>query len=52
MGIPHSKLFAIALKDYNSRYNGEIITKKLNEVYEKINKYKARGTSHNEAVEE
>jgi hypothetical protein len=38
MGIPHSKLFVMALEDYISRYNGEMITKKLNEVYEKINK--------------
>jgi hypothetical protein len=37
MGIPHSQLFVIALEDYIRRYNGEIITKKLNEVYEKIN---------------
>jgi LmbE family N-acetylglucosaminyl deacetylase len=38
MGIPQSKLFVMALEDYINRYNGEMITKKLNEVYEKINK--------------
>jgi len=37
MGIPRSRLFVIALEDYISRHNGEMITKKLNEVYEKIN---------------
>jgi metal-responsive CopG/Arc/MetJ family transcriptional regulator len=35
MGIPRSKLFAIAVEDYINRYNGEMITQKLNEVYEK-----------------
>ena len=35
MGIPRSKLFAIAVEDYINRYNGEMITKKLNEVYMK-----------------
>ena len=38
MGIKRSRLFAIALEDYISRHSGEMITKKLNEVYEKINK--------------
>ncbi|MCL2175312.1 MAG: hypothetical protein FWB73_04620, partial [Treponema sp.] len=37
MGIPRSKLYVIALEDYISRNNGEMITKKLNEVYSKIN---------------
>ena len=36
MGIPRSKLYVIALEDYISRNNGEMITKKLNEVYDKI----------------
>ena len=38
MGITNNKLYVIALEDYINRYNGEMITKKLNEVYEKINK--------------
>jgi len=38
MGIPRSRLFVIALEDYIVRHNGEMVTKKLNEVYEKINK--------------
>ena len=37
MGIPRGRLFAIAVEDYINRYNGEMITQKLNEVYEKIN---------------
>jgi hypothetical protein len=36
MGVPRSKLFAIALEDYLSRHNGEMITQKLNEVYGKM----------------
>ena len=36
MGIPRSKLFAIALEEYISRYNGKMITEKINRVYEKI----------------
>ena len=36
MGIPRSKLYVIALEEYISRNNGEMITKKLNEVYDKI----------------
>ncbi|MDR2941417.1 MAG: ChpI protein [Treponema sp.] len=36
MGIPRSRLFVIALEDYISKHNGEMITKKLNKVYEKI----------------
>ena len=38
MGIPRSRLFVIALEDYINRHNGEMITEKLNEVYDKINK--------------
>ena len=37
MGISRSKLFANALEEYIIKYNGEMITRKLNEVYEKIN---------------
>jgi len=37
MGMPRSRLFVVALEDYISKHNGEMITKKLNEVYEKIN---------------
>ncbi len=37
MGIPQSKLFTLALEEYIGKYNGDIITQKLNEVYEKIN---------------
>jgi metal-responsive CopG/Arc/MetJ family transcriptional regulator len=37
MGISRSKLFANALEEYIIKYNGEMITKKLNEVYSKIN---------------
>ena len=37
MGISRSKLFVNALEEYIIRHNGEMITKKLNEVYEKIN---------------
>jgi metal-responsive CopG/Arc/MetJ family transcriptional regulator len=37
MGIKRSRLFVIALEDYIIRHNGEMITKKLNEVYEKVN---------------
>jgi len=37
MGIPRSRLFVIALEDYIIRHNGEMITNKINEVYEKIN---------------
>jgi len=39
MGMPRSRLFVVALEDYISKHNGEMITKKLNEVYEKINQY-------------
>ena len=37
MGIPRSRLFVMALEDYITRHNGEMITEKLNEVYKKIN---------------
>jgi len=37
MGIPRGQLLAIALEDYINRYNGEMITKKINEVCEKVN---------------
>jgi metal-responsive CopG/Arc/MetJ family transcriptional regulator len=37
MGIKRSRLFVIALEEYITRHNGEMITKKLNAVYEKIN---------------
>jgi metal-responsive CopG/Arc/MetJ family transcriptional regulator len=38
MGIPRSKLFAIALEEFITRHNGAMITEKINEVYEKIDK--------------
>ncbi|MCL2293576.1 MAG: ChpI protein [Spirochaetes bacterium] len=37
MGISRSQLFARALEEYISKHNGEMVTQKLNEVYEKIN---------------
>ena len=37
MGITRSKLFVNALEEYIIRHNGDIITQKLNEVYNKIN---------------
>ena len=37
MGISRSKLFANALEEYIIKHNGEMITQKLNEAYEKIN---------------
>ena len=37
MGISRSKLFVNALEEYIIRHNGEMITQKLNKVYEKIN---------------
>jgi metal-responsive CopG/Arc/MetJ family transcriptional regulator len=37
MGIPRSQLFVKALEEYIIKHNGEMITKKLNEVYDKIN---------------
>ena len=36
MGIPRSRLYVIALEEYIAKYNGEMITQKLNEVYSKI----------------
>jgi ParB-like chromosome segregation protein Spo0J len=36
MGIPRSQLFALALEEFISRHNGNMITEKINEVYEKI----------------
>ena len=36
MGISRSRLFVMALEDYIIRHNGETITKKLNEVYDKV----------------
>ena len=36
MGIPRSRLFAMALEDYLARHSGEMITQKLNEVYGKM----------------
>ena len=38
MGIPRSKLFALALEEFIEKYNGKMITEKINEVYEKIDK--------------
>jgi len=38
MGINRSKLFTLALEDYIAAHNGNMITQKLNEVYEKINR--------------
>ena len=37
MGIPRSKLFSMALTEFIERHNGQIITEKINEAYEKIN---------------
>ena len=37
MGISRSKLFVNALEEYIVKHNGDMITQKLNEVYEKIN---------------
>ena len=36
MGIPRSQSYVIALEEFISRHNGEMITQKLNEVYSKI----------------
>jgi metal-responsive CopG/Arc/MetJ family transcriptional regulator len=36
MGIPRSQLFAMALEEFISRHNGNMITEKINEVYGKI----------------
>jgi metal-responsive CopG/Arc/MetJ family transcriptional regulator len=37
MGISRSRLFVLAIEDYIIKNNGEMVTQKLNEVYEKIN---------------
>jgi len=37
LGISRSRLFVLALEDYIIKHNGEMVTRKLNEVYEKIN---------------
>ncbi|MCL1994510.1 MAG: ChpI protein [Spirochaetes bacterium] len=37
MGITRSKLLVNALEEYIAKHNGEAITQKLNEFYEKIN---------------
>jgi hypothetical protein len=36
MGIKRSQLYTMALEEFISKNNGEMITKKINEVYEKI----------------
>ena len=36
LGIPRSKLFALALEEFIERHNGKMITEKINAVYEKI----------------
>jgi len=36
LGIPRSKLFAMALEEFIIRNNGNMITEKINEVYDKI----------------
>jgi len=36
MGVKRSQLFVLALEEYINRHNGELITKKLNEVYKNI----------------
>ena len=36
LGISRSKLYSNALEEYIFKHNGEMITQKLNEVYEKI----------------
>ena len=36
LGIPRSKLFAIALEEFIIRNNGKMITEKINEVYDKL----------------
>ena len=37
LGIKRSQLYVRALEEYIAKYNGEIVTKKLNDIYEKIN---------------
>ena len=36
LGIPRSKLYAIALEEFILRNNGKMITEKINEVYDKL----------------
>jgi metal-responsive CopG/Arc/MetJ family transcriptional regulator len=36
MGVKRSKLFAIALEEFIIRHNANMITEKINRVYEKI----------------
>jgi hypothetical protein len=38
MGIPRSQLFAMALEEFISNHNGKMITEKINEIYEKVDK--------------
>jgi len=35
MGVNRSKLVALALEEYINKHHGELVTRKLNEVYEK-----------------
>jgi len=36
MGIPQNRLFELALKEFLDRHDGQMITQKINDVYEKI----------------
>ena len=36
MGISRSRLFVIALEEFIEKHGGQMITEKINEVYEKI----------------
>ena len=36
MGVNRSKLVALALEEYINKHHGELVTRKLNEVYEKV----------------
>ncbi|MCL2319647.1 MAG: ChpI protein [Treponema sp.] len=36
LGIPRSKLYALALEEFIEKHNGKMITEKINAVYEKI----------------
>jgi hypothetical protein len=38
MGIKRSRLFALALEEFISKHNSKMITEKINEVYDKIDK--------------
>ena len=38
MGIKRSQLFVLALEEYISKHNGEMITEKLNQVYDKLDR--------------